>query len=410
MRIGLFTDAYPPFINGVATSVLMLKQGLEKMGHKVYVVTVNDESFSYKETEGVLKIPSIPIGIMNFRQSGIYPLRALKIIKRWNLDVIHTHTEFSIGSFARLISKQFNIPLVHTYHTMYEEYIYYITKGYFNHASKKLVEYLTLFLCDKTIDELIVPTEKAKDLFKEKYKVKRDVHVIPSGIDTERFHKENVDKLSVIKLKKSLSIGMRDFIILYVGRIAKEKSIDFLIKNFPDVLKRIPKAKMIIVGDGPDLKDLIDMTNDLKLEDKIIFTGRVLWDDIPKYYAMSNIFVTASTSETQGLTVIEAMGASKPVVAIKDESFELVITDKKDGLFFEDEKQYVDLVERLYKEKTFYNEISKEARKTAAEYSPDAYAKNVLKIYEKVVNKDTNLFKKTIHNIKHVFEKSGDKK
>lgn len=410
MRIGLFTDAYPPFINGVATSVLMLKQGLEKMGHKVYVVTVNDESFSYKETEGVLKIPSIPIGIMNFRQSGIYPLRALKIIKRWNLDVIHTHTEFSIGTFARLISKQFNIPLVHTYHTMYEEYIYYITKGYFNHASKKLVEYLTLFLCDKTIDELIVPTEKAKDLFKEKYKVKRDVHVIPSGIDTERFHKENVDKLSVIKLKKSLSIGMRDFIVLYVGRIAKEKSIDFLIKNFPDVLKRIPKAKMIIVGDGPDLKDLIDMTNDLKLEDKIIFTGRVLWDDIPKYYAMSNIFVTASTSETQGLTVIEAMGASKPVVAIKDESFELVITDKKDGLFFEDEKQYVDLVERLYKEKTFYNEISKEARKTAAEYSPDAYAKNVLKIYEKVVNKDTNLFKKTIHNIKHVFEKSGDKK
>lgn len=410
MRIGLFTDAYPPFINGVATSVLMLKQGLEKMGHKVYVVTVNDESFSYKETEGVLKIPSIPIGIMNFRQSGIYPLRALKIIKRWNLDVIHTHTEFSIGTFARLISKQFNIPLVHTYHTMYEEYIYYITKGYFNHASKKLVEYLTLFLCDKTIDELIVPTEKAKDLFKEKYKVKRDVHVIPSGIDTERFHKENVDKLSVIKLKKSLSIGMRDFIILYVGRIAKEKSIDFLIKNFPDVLKRIPKAKMIIVGDGPDLKDLIDMTNDLKLEDKIMFTGRVLWDDIPKYYAMSNIFVTASTSETQGLTVIEAMGASKPVVAIKDESFELVITDKKDGLFFEDEKQYVDLVERLYKEKTFYNEISKEARKTAAEYSPDAYAKNVLKIYEKVVNKDTNLFKKTIHNIKHVFEKSGDKK
>lgn len=410
MRIGLFTDAYPPFINGVATSVLMLKQGLEKMGHKVYVVTVNDESFSYKETEGVLKIPSIPIGIMNFRQSGIYPLRALKIIKRWNLDVIHTHTEFSIGTFARLISKQFNIPLVHTYHTMYEEYIYYITKGYFNHASKKLVEYLTLFLCDKTIDELIVPTEKAKDLFKEKYKVKRDVHVIPSGIDTERFHKENVDKLSVIKLKKSLSIGMRDFIILYVGRIAKEKSIDFLIKNFPDVLKRIPKAKMIIVGDGPDLKDLIDMTNDLKLEDKIIFTGRVLWDDIPKYYAMSNIFVTASTSETQGLTVIEAMGASKPVVAIKDESFELVITDKKDGLFFENEKQYVDLVERLYKEKTFYNEISKEARKTAAEYSPDAYAKNVLKIYEKVVNKDTNLFKKTIHNIKHVFEKSGDKK
>ena len=146
MRIGLFTDTYPPFINGVSTSVLMLKQGLEKLGHEVYVVTVNDESFSYKEEDGVLKIPSFPIGLMNFRQSGIYPLKALKIIKKWKLDIIHSHTEFSIGTFARLISKQLNIPLVHTYHTMYEEYIYYITKGYFDSASKKLVEYLTLFL------------------------------------------------------------------------------------------------------------------------------------------------------------------------------------------------------------------------------------------------------------------------
>lgn len=409
MRIGLFTDAYPPFINGVATSVLMLKQGLEKMGHKVYVVTVNDEAFSYKETEGVLKIPSIPIGIMNFRQSGIYPLKALKIIKKWNLDVIHTHTEFSIGTFARLISKQFNIPLVHTYHTMYEEYIYYITKGYFNHASKKLVEYLTLFLCDKTIDELIVPTNKAKELFKEKYKVKRDVHVIPTGIDIERFRKKNVDKLSLIKLKKGLSINMRDFIILYVGRIAKEKSIEFLIENFPDVLKKVPKAKMVIVGDGPDLKELMDLTSKLKLEDKIIFTGRVLWDDVPKYYVMSDVFVTASTSETQGLTVIEAMGASKPVVAIKDESFMQVITNKKDGLLFEDEKEYVSLIEKLYKEKTFYQKISKEALNTALKYSPDSYAKKVFKIYQKVVNKDTNIFKKTFHNVKKVLRKSGDK-
>src|SRR5574344_1000855 len=116
MRIGLFTDTYPPFINGVSTSVLMLKQGLEKLGHEVFVVTVNDESFSYKKEDNVLKIPSFPVCIMNFRQSGIYPLRALKIIKKWNLDIIHTHTEFSIGTFARLVSKQFNIPLVHTYH------------------------------------------------------------------------------------------------------------------------------------------------------------------------------------------------------------------------------------------------------------------------------------------------------
>lgn len=410
MRIGLFTDTYPPFINGVSTSVLMLKQGLEKLGHEVYVVTVNDESFSYKEEDGVLKIPSFPIGLMNFRQSGIYPLKALKIIKKWKLDIIHSHTEFSIGTFARLISKQLNIPLIHTYHTMYEEYIYYITKGYFDSASKKLVEYLTLFLCDKTIDELIVPTEKAKELFKDKYKVKRDVYVIPSGIDTTRFYKENIDKNEIINLKKDLGLKKTDFIVLYVGRIAKEKSIDFLINNFNSVLKQIPKAKMIIVGDGPDIKDLIDLAKKEGLENKIIFAGKAPWTDVPKYYSLCDVFVTASKTETQGLTVMEAMGASKPVVAIRDESFELMITDKKDGLFFDDEKSYVDMIYEVYKNKKLRDEISFNARLTADKYSPYNYAKNVLKVYEKVISKDTNVVKKVVHNVKNIFTKSGGKK
>ena len=410
MRIGLFTDTYPPFINGVSTSVLMLKQGLEKLGHEVFVVTVNDEAFSYKKEDNVLKIPSFPVGIMNFRQSGIYPLRALKIIKKWNLDIIHTHTEFSIGTFARLVSKQFNIPLVHTYHTMYEEYIYYITKGYFDSASKKLVEYLTLFLCDKTIDELIVPTEKTKNLFKEKYKVKRDVHVIPTGIDVSRFYNENINKDEVLELKKELGIKPRNFNILYVGRIAKEKNIEFLIENFKNVLKKVRFCKMYIVGDGPDIKDLIELTNKNKLDDKIVFVGKVPWEDVPKYYAACDVFVTASTSETQGLTVLEAMAASKPVVAIKDESFELVIDNGKDGLLFKNEKEYVECIYKLYKDKKFYNEIKVAARKKSNLYSSDMYAKNVLKIYKKVINKDTNVFKKAFHGVKHILEKSGDKK
>lgn len=410
MRIGLFTDTYPPFINGVSTSVLMLKQGLEKLGHQVYVVTVNSESFSYKKEEDVLRIPGIPVGIMDYRLTSIYPLRALKVIKKWKLDIIHTHTEFGIGSFARLISKQFNIPLVHTYHTMYEDYIYYITKGYFDAASKKLVEYLTLFLCDKTIDELIVPTQKTKDLFKEKYKVKRDVHVIPSGIDTKRFHKENIDYKSVLELKKELSIKAKDFIILYVGRVAKEKSIDFLINNFKSVLKKIPRARLIIVGDGPDLADLVELTKKNGIDRNTMFTGRVPWEEVPKYYSLCDVFVTASTSETQGLTVIEAMGAGKPVVAINDESFNNVITHKKDGLLFNNETEYVNCLCSLYKDKNLYNEICKEALKTALKYSPETYAMNVLKIYRKVIDKDTNVFKKTVHNFKHVFEKSGGKK
>lgn len=410
MRIGLFTDTYPPYINGVSTSVLMLKQGLEKLGHEVYVATVNSENFNYKKDENVLMIPGIPIGIMDFRMTSLYPLKAQKIIKSWNLDVIHTHTEFGVGSFARLIAKQYNIPLVHTYHTMYEEYIYYITKGYFDGASKRLVEYLTLFLCDKTVEELIVPTRKTYDLFKEKYKVKRDVHIIPSGIDVTRFYEENIDKKELISLRKELNIKKDEYIILYVGRIAKEKSIDFLINNLKDIIKKIPKARMIIVGDGPDMKDLMDLTHQNKLDKYVTFTGKVPWSNVPKYYQLASVFVTASTTETQGLTVIEAMGASKPVVAIRDESFELVMTDKQDGLFFTTDKEYKDLIFKLYKEKDFANMIAKQARITANAYNPEVYAKRVLEVYKKVINKDTNFFKKVIHNVKKTLSKEDEKK
>lgn len=405
MKIGLFTDTYPPFINGVSTSVQMLKEGLEKLGHTVYVVTVNSESFSYKKENNILRIPGVPIGIMDYRLTNIYPLKAKKIIKSWDLDVIHTHTEFGVGSFARLISKEYNIPLVHTYHTMYEEYIYYITKGYFDRASKKLVEYLTLFLCDKTIDELIVPTKKAKELFKEKYKVKRDVHVIPSGIDTTRFYSENIDKKEVLDLKKELGLKSKDYVILYVGRIAKEKNIDFLINNLSSIIKKIPKAKMVIVGDGPDMDRLIKLSIDKKLDKKIIFTGKAPWDEIPKYYAMCDVFVTASTSETQGLTVIEAMGASKPVVAINDESFIEVITNDYDGCLFKDEKEYVDIIYKLYKNKDYTLKLKGQAKLTASKYSPLQYAKNVLMVYERVIDKDTNPFKKIKNSFKRIIKR-----
>ena len=405
MRIGLFSDTYPPFINGVSTSVLMIKQGLEKLGHEVYVVTINSESFCYKEEENILKVPGIPCGIFDYRISGVYPLKALKIIKKWNLDVIHTHTEFSIGTFARLISKQYNIPLVHTYHTMYEEYIYYITKGYFSKASKKLVEYLTLFLCDKLVEELIVPTKKTYDLFKEKYKVKRDVNIIPTGIDVSRFYKENIDKEKVNELRRDLKLSRFNFNILYVGRIAKEKSIDFLINNFKDIVKKIPRAKLIIVGDGPDMKELIDLVDKNKLNRNCLFTGKVPWNEVPLYYMLSSVFVTASKSETQGLTVIEAMAASKPVVAINDESFSLVIESYKDGILFNDDKEYKDAIYKLYKDRKLRDKISLEARKTANNYSDLSYAKKVLKVYKKVINKDSNFIHKIINNIKCKFSR-----
>ena len=254
MRIGIFSETYEPYISGLVTSEVMLKKALEKQGHEVYVVTANLESFKYQydEEERILKIPGIPTGIYDSRMTSIYPIQAVNKIKSWKLDVIHSQTEFAIGTFARLIAKQYNIPLVHTYHTMYEDYIYYITKGYFEKSSKKLVEYLTKFYCDKTATELIVPTTKTYKLFKEKYKVEKNINIIPTGIEVERFFTENLDLDQLTMLRKTYNLSKKDFIILFVGRLGEEKNVEFLIKAQKNLIKEHSNIKLIIVGDGPD--------------------------------------------------------------------------------------------------------------------------------------------------------------
>ena len=394
MRIGIFTDAYTPYISGVVTSEVMLKKALEKKGHQVYVVTVNLESFKYEydEKTRVYKIPGIPVGINELRQSGVYPIRAINKIKKWNLDVIHTQTEFAIGTFARVLGKQLDIPVVHTYHTMYEDYIHYITKGYFNYTSKKIVEYLTLFYCDKTISELIVPTKKAYDLFKEKYKVTRNIHIVPTGIEIDRFFKEKYTKDQILKFKHKLNFDKDDFIILFVGRLAQEKNVKFLIENHKDIIKKYKKAKLLIVGDGPDADNYKKLSLKYGLSDNIIFTGKVPWEDIPNYYQIANIFVTASTTETQGLTVIEAMAASTPPVAIYDESFKNVIIDDLNGKLFKNKKEYKNIILKLIDDSSYLKSLSHQARISANQYSSKYYSERVLDVYKVAIqNYRTNL-------------------
>ena len=247
MRIGLFTDSYPPYINGVSTSVAMLKKALEAKGHTVYVVTVSNNAlkYEYDEEEHIVKVPGIPIGIYDYRLSRIYPLSMINIMKNWNLDVIHSHTEFGIGILARLVAKQFNIPLVHTYHTLYEDYTHYITHGYFDKSSKKIVEYLTKFYCDKTANELIVPTNKIYKLFKEKYEFTKNIHIVPTGIEVERFFEENVSKDDVELLKKKLNISKKDFVIIFVGRLAEEKNVEFLLNAQAKLIKKHSNIKLL---------------------------------------------------------------------------------------------------------------------------------------------------------------------
>ncbi len=413
MNIGLFTDAYVPSVNGVVTSVETLKKALEQKGHTVYIVTVGQDSktYDYNEKERILKIPGIPLGIYDYRMSSIYPLKVMNKIKSWNLDLIHSHTELSMGIFARLFAKQYNIPLVHTYHTMYKDYTWYVSRNvkFFDMGCKKAVEYISKFYCDNTADAFIVPTVKTYHLFRDEYHYDKDIYIVPTGLDASRFYKENSDKLKVTRLRRYLGYKRKDFVMLFVGRLAQEKNVTFLF----DIIEKTKNKniKLLIVGYGPDEDKYKKEVKERGLEDRIKFTGKVAWVDMPNYYHVSNAFITASTTETQGLTVIEALAASLPVICIDDDSFKSAVVDNFNGRIFKDEKECLEIVEELSTNKLELNNLTDKAEGSIKKYSLSSFADSVLEVYKVAItkhNKKQALSTRIVEKIKNKW-KDGKK-
>ena len=406
MRVGIFTESYPPLVNGVSTSILMLEHALTKLGHEVFIITVSDNKKDYVlENNGhILRLPSVNLAnCYDYKMTSVYPIKAVNMIKKMNLDVIHSNVEFTVGIFARVVSEQLSIPLVHTYHTNWEDYTHYITKNkkILDDICKKLLKYLVVFFEDKTVTELIVPSNKIYNLFKDKYKFTKNIHIIQTGIETSKFYKENFNQKDINSLKKKLGIKKKDFVVMTVSRLAKEKSVDRIINNHKELVKKYSNMKLLIVGDGPDIDKLKDEAKSLGVSDSVIFTGKVPLNDIPIYYQLGNVFVTASKSETQGLTVVEAISSSLPVVAVKDDSFVNSVIEEFNGFVFTDDEKYINSISKLYEDKDLYNRLSNQSRLLSADFSSEYFALKVLKVYETAIENYKKDNKKIINKIKN---------
>lgn len=392
MKIGIFTDAYEPHISGVTTSIKMLKTALEKMHHEVFIVTANldNNKFIYDDKNRIIYLPGIKTGIYETKLTGIYSKKAMKIIKNWHLDVIHSQTEFGIGYFSRIVAKKLNLPIVHTYHTLYEDYIHYVTHGHFNNLAKKLAIKITKYYCEKKCDELIVPTDKIKDLFINKYNISQPINVIPTGIDIDKFKLTQNIKKEIENIKKKYKIKDTDFIIGSVGRIAPEKSFDKLLYNIKEMIKVNTNIKVMLVGGGPDLDNLKELSKKLHLEDYVIFTDKVNYDLVPAYFNTFNVIVSFSKTETQGLTIIEGLAASKPTICIEDDSFKAMIEPNYNGYLFKNDNEFKDYIFKLMNDKKLYKDMSTNARNSTYKYSKEVFASEVLKVYHKAIEKKSN--------------------
>jgi 1,2-diacylglycerol 3-alpha-glucosyltransferase len=309
----------------------------------------------------------------------------MKKIENLNLDIIHTQTEFSIGVFGRIMAKRLDIPVVHTYHTMYEDYMHYITNNTMLKYASNFAKKASKFYCQK-YDKVIAPTVKTKNALKS-YGLNNDIEVIPTGIKLKKFKKENHSEQVINELKRKFNIKPNQPVILYIGRIAREKSIDIILKEFPKLLDKIPNAKFLIVGDGPVKSDLESLTRKLNIASSVIFTGEKPWEEIGKYYQLGDVFVSASTTETQGLTFIEAMASKTPVLAKYDTNLDDMLEDKVNGRVFYKDKNLSDILIEILKNKYGTELMVKRAYQDVQSISAIEFGKKVEKIYSELLYK-----------------------
>ncbi|MCR5078406.1 MAG: glycosyltransferase [Bacilli bacterium] len=387
MRVALFTDTYLPEINGVATSTNNLAKMLEKHGHDVLIVTTNPFNDRIEMTDNVLRLPGKEY-VYGYRMTKFYSKEAMKYVEDFGPEIVHIQSDIGVGVFGSFVAAKFKIGAIYTYHTMIEDYTYYVTKGHFERAARNIVR---LFYRGKSVlyDEIISPSEKSKDYLRF-VGVDRTISVIPTGIELTRFSKENEDKGLTAQLKSRYGIAEDETVILSLGRIAEEKSIDVLIRGYAKFLKTHPssKTKLVITGWGPAEDSLKLLAEELGLKKDVIFTGKVDQDKTQNFYHLGDIFVSASLSETQGLTFIEAMAAENLVLARFDDNLVGTIIDGVTGKFFFDEDDFaVKLEEMLGFSNEEKRKMKEAALKNLESYSLEKFYERVMEVYNRVRKK-----------------------
>ena len=389
MRIGLFSDTFPPQINGVANSTYILYRELKKHGHEVYVITTATDrsNTGWNEDHTILRFSGIKLKFLyGYTMTGPFHIFAASEIRKLNLDIIHAQTEFGIGIFARIIAKELKIPLVSTYHTTYEDYTHYVNflhSEKVENVSRKAVASLSRIYGDSS-RKVISPSFKTKELL-EKYGVETGITVIPTGLMLDSFSPDHLDPLKSEEIRKTYGIGSDEPLLIYVGRLAEEKSMDLVVRAFALIRKRTPQVKLLVVGGGPDLESLKKLAVKCGVDDRVFFAGPHPAEEIPDYYRAADAFISASLSETQGMTFIEAMASGLPLFARYDEVLQDLLIPGKTGWFFTDEEDLSKKVEEMTEmDAEKLKEFRENALRQVAPYSSEEFYRQVIQVYTRV--------------------------
>ena len=381
MKIALFTDTYPPEINGVSVSVGLHQKVLLDQGHEVLVITTNPFGKQIVIDAGVIRIPGVELKkLYGYRLSTFFSAKAYQYIRKWQPDVIHIHTDVGIGIFGKITAFFLKVPTVVTYHTMYEDYTHYA--GFLKGLASRVVKQFSKSIAEQCT-EFISPSLKTKEKIRS-YGVDRFINIVPTGIDFSRFQRTSLDAHKLAEVKNRWILP-GEKVLLSLGRVAKEKSMDVILKGFAKVIQSgEDHIRLLMVGDGPDRHGLIELTNQLGISDKVSFVGAVPILEVPYYYQLADVFVSASLTETQGLTFMEAMVSDRLVLCRFDENLAELIRHQQTGFIFSDEEDFVRQVKTIFnltKEKR--EQIKGDVATAVNRYSLPNFYQNLIEVYQR---------------------------
>ena len=380
-KILITTDLYTVNTNGVVTSVQNLFDELTAMGHDVRILTLSGDLHSHKKG-AVYYIRSVPLGVVypDLRMPTSYRHKLIQEIIDWKPDVVHSQCEFFSYQFASRIAKITGAPIVHTYHTLYEQYLTsYVV------PSKRLGEYLAKVLSRqrlKKVTTLVAPTKKVESTL-QGYGMKAPISVVPSGIRLEQ-HRQRIDEDTRSAMRLELGIGEDDQVLLNLGRLGGEKNLQELLELFAEARKQYDNLKFLIVGDGPAREELQRLAKELGVEAHVIFTGMVPPDQVQNYYQLGDVFVSASTSETQGLTYIEAAANGLPLLCRQDDCLAEVLQEGRNGYEYTSADEFLEAIDAMVSDEAWRADAAKRSQEIAARFDKKTFAEAIENIYESV--------------------------
>ncbi len=378
MNIAFFSDTYNPQVNGVVTVLNILKRGLEERGHRVYVYTISHPDA--EKEENVYRVPSVKFPKEPQHRMALFlSPRIFKLLKEQNIHVIHSHSPFALGHLAIAAAKTMRKPLIHTFHTFYEEYVHYlgplkviVTRNFIKFLGKRFCNFH---------DVIIAPSEKIKKVI-EGYGTRTPIEIIPNGVDLTPF-REPVDEDRLKDFRERFGIGKDDKVVIFVGRMAKEKSVEKLLENFKRVSEDVKNAKLLLVGDGPDREKYERLCSELGIDDRVIFTGYLKWpEEVAVAYRISDVFVSASHTEVHPITFIEAAASGLPLVVYDDPSNVIVARDGENAFVFKSKDELHIGITRILKSPSLKEIFSRRSVEISEEFSAERFVERMERLYE----------------------------